>query len=320
MNLTEGLLLGLLAMALPTAISVSLLLRLQKLRRAAAWPVATGRITKSALESETLSNGSVRNRPALTFEYQVGGKHYQGSRVHVVDRAGSAGKPDEALALYPAGAAVPVCYNPTDPSEAALERNPPLSMGAMYVVVGGIFLAGVGAALLFGNLERVMAGLEAVFPPNAAPQAFIFFVLAGLVTLWVTFSNTRDARRAKGWPTVTGTVVASRVESHLTLVGSARSGTRVRLYRPLVEYAYVVDRQEYHSTLVRYGGEVSSASEPWAQAQVARYLKDAAVVVHYDPKAASHAVLETGLGFPVLSWGIVAAFFALAAWFSGLGR
>ena len=179
MNLTEGLLPGLLAMALPTAISVSLLLRLQKLRRAAAWPVATGRITQSALQSEKLSNGSVRNRPAVTFEYLVGGKHYQGSRVHVVDRAGSAGKPDEALALYPVGAAVPVCYNPADPSEAALERNPPLSMGAMYVVVGGIFLAGVGAALLFGNLERVMAGLEAVFPPNAAPQAFIFFCACG---------------------------------------------------------------------------------------------------------------------------------------------
>jgi hypothetical protein len=150
-----------------------------------------------------------------------------------------------------------------------------------------------------------MAGLEAVFPPNAAPQAFIFFVLAGLVTLWVTFSNTRDARRARGWPTVSGTVVASRVESHLAHTGNVKSGARVRFYRPLIEYAYVVERQEYHSTLVRYGGEVSSAS---------------AVVVHYDPKAASHAVLEPGLGFPVLSWGIVAAFFASAVWFSGLGR
>ena len=316
----ENVLPGILLMALPTAISVALLVRLQKLRRAASWPVATGRITRSTLESEKLRDGSVRNRPALSFEFEVGGKRHQGSRVHVVDGAGSASKPDEALALYPVGATVSVCYNPADPSEAALERNPPRSMGVMYVVVGAIFLAGLGAALAFAHLERVMAALEAVFPPNAAPQAVIFFALAGLVTLWVTLGNTRDARRAKGWPTVSGTVVASRVDSYLAHTGNVKSGARVRFYRPLIEYAYVVERQEYHSTLVRYGGQVSSASEEWAQAQVARYPKDATVVVHYDPRAASHAVLETGLGFPVLSWGIVAAFFALAAWFTGLGR
>lgn len=318
--MTEGLLLGIFAMALPTAIGVMLLVRLQKLRRAAAWSVATARITKSAVESERLSNGSVRNRPAVHFDYQVGGRHYEGSRVHVVDGAGNAGKPDEALAHYPVGAAVPVYYNPADPSEAALERNPPLSMGAMYAVVSGIFLAGLGAAFVFANLERVMARLEAVFPPNAVPQAVIFFALAGLVTLWITLSNARDARRAKGWPTVPGTVVASRVESYLAYTGDAKSGTRARFYRPLVEYAYVVGQQEYHSTLLRYGGQVSSASEEWAKAQVARYPKDAKVSVYYDPKAASHAVLETQLGFPVLTWGIVAAFFAAAFWFSGLGR
>jgi hypothetical protein len=320
MQLSEGLVPGLLVLSMPTALSAALFVRLRKLRRAASWPVVTGRITKSDIESETLRDGSVRNRPAVSFEFEVGGKRYQGSRVHVVDGAGNAGKPDETLVLYPVGASVPICYNPADPTEAALERNPPLRLWAMYAVVGAIFLAGVGAALAVVNLEAVMARLEAVFPPNAAPQAVLFFAAAGLVTLWVTLGNARDGRRARSWPTVEGAVVASHVESYLARTGDPTRGARTRLYRPRIEYAYVVGRQEYHSTRVRYGGEVSSASEEWAKAQVAVYPKDAKVVVHYDPKAASRAVLETGLGFPVLSWAIVAAFFAAAVWFSGVGR
>jgi hypothetical protein len=42
----------------------------------------------------------------------------------------------EMLARYPVGASVPAYYNPEDPTESVLERDPPPFLRALWIFVG----------------------------------------------------------------------------------------------------------------------------------------------------------------------------------------
>lgn len=66
----------------------------------------------------------IRNIPAITFEYKVGGKTFHGSRYSAKENLGNF-EVNETLAQFPTGADVTVFYNPADPSKVVIERTLP---------------------------------------------------------------------------------------------------------------------------------------------------------------------------------------------------
>ncbi len=311
---------ALLIMSFTTLLCFVVVYKLVKARQAAHWPTVEGVITKSKTgvtrEKHAQQATTVKTVAALEYQYKVEGSTYHGTQIRTGDRFGTVPGP-EILDRFPQGAKVPVYYNPAGPGESVLETRLPYSVSAAWAFAAAVFMGGVAASLLFADLDTAMEKLRSIFPPAAEPVAAIFF---GLCSLWMAFmiwDNWRQANRAKQWPTVEGTVLTSKTESYKTRAGSARQGVRVTMYEPMVEYSYVVQGREYHSTQVSFGARVSTvAIEPAAQ-RAARYPLGAKVPVHYNPKHPTVAVLETGVVFQVPTIVIAVIFVGLTVFFSG---
>ena len=212
---------------------------------------------------------------------------------------------------------MPVYYNPASPGESVLVTRLPYSVAGAWTFAAAVFMAGVGTSLIFVNLDTGMEKLRRIFPAAAEPQGAIF---CGLCSLWIIFmiwDNWRQANRAKRWPAVEGVVIASKTESHKTRSGGTR-GPLVTMYEPMVEYSYVVEGREYSSTRVSFGAEVSTQARERAAQRAGRYPEGAKVVVHYNPKHPTVAVLETGVAFQGATIVIAVIFVGLAAFFSGV--
>jgi hypothetical protein len=172
---------------------------------------------------------------------------------------------------------------------------------------------------VFANGAAILEMLEAHFPENAFVPGVGFFTLGGVLLLALLWSARRQAAEASGWPVTGGHVVASTVEHYRSRVGGARSGTLATFYEPVIEYAYRVDGRDYHSTQIGFGGKLAG-SEELARAKSARYPQGADVVVHYDPKSPSNAVLDVKIAYAKPLLVVALMFFGLALFFSGMFR
>jgi hypothetical protein len=308
-------------MAIPVGIAGVVLWKGIEVRHAAAWPSTRGRIVRSRL-------GVQRHRPAagvtavknvadVEYEFTLGDRVIRGTRIGIGEIAGA--KLEAMLNHYSVGATVPVYYDPKNPDNAVLEREPPLPIGWLYAIAAAIFLAGLGALAVFWNASTIMDELAGYFPESAFLPGMAFFALGGFMVLGLLWAARRQVAEAARWPATGGRIVKCTVENYRKRVGSASGGTLVTFHEPVVEYAYRVDDREYHSTQLSFGGKAAS-SRASAEAKAARYPAGNLVLVHYDPKNPSNAVLDlkVALGLPLLSVAI--AFFALAAFFSGVFR
>jgi hypothetical protein len=117
-----------------------------------AWPQTEGTILSSSVY---ISEGIGKNKrtgysPRVTYSYTVPGSEalYHGDKV----KAGPMGFSYPSLATaekfrdsHPAGAKVPIYFNPDDPADSALERD--VAPGGWIPILSGTISATVGAAL-----------------------------------------------------------------------------------------------------------------------------------------------------------------------------
>lgn len=119
----------------------------RKLRETADWPQADGTVTSAEVVEVERRGRSITyiDSPVITYSYWVDGQLFFNDVV-VLDRL-----PDQAdsapgrriLATYPEGTPVRVFYNPADPQESFLEREPrnwPLQSGAILIGLGVVIL------------------------------------------------------------------------------------------------------------------------------------------------------------------------------------
>lgn len=126
-------------------------------RSIGAWPKAPGVVVSSRYAASTGTtrdaNGydveSTTYTPAVTFQYEVAGTTYTGTKVTRASEGTSDGaKVKRIIDRYPAGAKVQVLVDPKDPATAYLEVG--TSVGAVFLMVfGGVFAAaGIGTLAL----------------------------------------------------------------------------------------------------------------------------------------------------------------------------
>ena len=130
---------------------------------AGSWPSTPGRITASGVETSAISRGR-GYVPSVTFRYEVAGRSYTRSRIWLTarstfdDQEGA----EEFLRAYPAGATVPVFYNPADPDDAALLIESQAGPASFLILAGLILIAGAFAwprMAAWAQRRRQAAGL-----------------------------------------------------------------------------------------------------------------------------------------------------------------
>lgn len=98
----------------------------RKIRAAQDWPATRGVV----LTSEVVDPGGESGwRARVVYRYEVGGRVYENSRIAVAVEHGnqSLHAQERLAARFPAGAEVPVYYDPRNPSDAALVKGDPNS-------------------------------------------------------------------------------------------------------------------------------------------------------------------------------------------------
>jgi hypothetical protein len=88
------------------------------------WLNTTGTVLMSTIQSKRIG-GSHKTYPVVIYQYAVNGQSYQSQYIKAGEQflnVRVTGQVQATVARYPIGTSVTVYYNPSNPSESALER------------------------------------------------------------------------------------------------------------------------------------------------------------------------------------------------------
>jgi hypothetical protein len=294
-----------------------------KVQRAKGWQQAMARITESKVEVVRHrfagDTTKVTNKAMVTYQFTAGAQTISSDCISV--GLAPSDQVDVTLSRYPVGAQVPVFYDPANPNECALERTPPVSLGCLWT--GALTGLLVYALVLswFNNGWSVNTAAVNSFPNLHHPFAVIGLSLFGLLCLASGLWNRLHQRKAFPWLRTKGKIISSVTESYLDST-AGRNHSQHRYYKPVIEFAYTVDGQEYHNTVgaTNVVNVSIAGDQAGADAQVARYPAGLEVEVFYDPKAPTRSALEVDTemmltGTPSL---VVAGILFLIAYYAAL--
>jgi hypothetical protein len=136
--------------------------------------------------------------------------------------------------------------------------------------------------------------------PDGVPALVIVLGSLGALFLGIFAVQDRALSQARQWPTVTGTVVDSRV---IDARDHGRPRSAARTYRPHVVVAYSVDGVDYRTDQL-YLGAVVGGSKPFAEREIAPYPKGSSAIVRYNPAAPGEAAIHITMGLGWLLGGM----------------
>ncbi|WP_245278951.1 DUF3592 domain-containing protein [Mesorhizobium loti] len=302
-------------------LSLITIVKWREVRALSHWLPTPGKIISSRVEArEVRSSGAgsdssdtteMRNFPAITFEYKVGGKTLQSSHYSVQENLGNF-EVTETLARFPKGAAVTVFYDPANTGKAVIERTMP--DGAFK------FMVQLSAGLVIGALVLVFSVgglLEAIRPHLPKPQnlgAAALLLFMGLMILRMGFAQKSLAEQAAKWPVTAGRIESSGLQALRNYSGYRRWRT---VFKSRIVYSYGVAGQRYSADRVSFGATVTASLPGLVSGQARSYAEGSKVDVHYDPANPGSAVLECRVRGLWL-WVCSAGFLGGAAFLVGL--
>lgn len=197
---------------------------------------------------------------------------------------------------------------------AAMAPAPRANRPVVAVAILAAIAIPIGLVVVYS--EAVSTWLGRFLPPNAQPLPAAFFCLAFLLMAWISSSNLRQARASASWPTAAGRISRSDVVKEMMYPGTARRGTKVPVFTPLVEFEYSIGGHKYSSQHVQFGATVKGAEEA-ARARLVDYPVGRELPVRYDPAHPENAVLKSTVAYPVRTIVITVVFAVLALYFGG---
>jgi hypothetical protein len=247
----------------------------------------------------------------IQYEYDFGGQHYRGTVYKLGGfTASNYGAAARIVDLNPSGKRTRCFVNPSNPSEAVLQRGslamaPFLLIPLLFVFVGGGGIYGIWRKKpAAGNVApaRVISSRSS----RVVLSLFfgVFLLMGGTFTYFLFVRPLLGVERARRWPAVPCSVISSRVQTH-----SGKSTT----YSVDILYAYDVDGREYRSNRYDFTGGSSSGYGSKASI-VAHYRPGTTAKCYVNPADPTEAVLEREF-----SPGMLVGLFPAAFLFVGLG-
>ncbi len=316
---------GLIFFPMVALLAVAIASKLIELRQAKNWVPASGHILSSGIETRRHQfegePETVKNVPAVKYEFKAGGRTVDGTRIGIGDEGGL--DIEATLKRYPAGAEVTVYYDPRDPTKCVLERDFTQDLKDSHLSKRDVLSGCVGGLAMLAALGVAIYGLAAYGPDfvrahfprlHSHAEMPVALVGFGLVMLMFFFAARRAAKQAATWPVVRGKIVKSEVEEYQERDEDSDGRTRWRTaYRPAVEYVYVANGRELRGNQISYGMSVS-AGKGYAEKVAAKFPIGGKIDVHYDPANPSNSALTAGgAGATWIGFVAALAIFALAA-------
>ncbi len=157
--------------------------------RSASWPTVEGAVLTSKLEMQQGNKGPTYSA-RITYDYQVKGRHYDGSRLAFGALSSSMGYEQGILDRYPVGGKVRVYYDRSDPAEAVLEPGLHggtwvcFGVGTVFVLSGVMFWQ-IFAAASRTRLSSSPAASQPLSPSGQKPPLLmgLIFTLMGSVVV-----------------------------------------------------------------------------------------------------------------------------------------
>jgi hypothetical protein len=273
------------------------------------------RTTGSGLNTEYVTSENLRTRSVaeVSYSFAIGADTYRSKRICPI------GEPDGTvpalLKRYPEGRVVTVYYNPDDPNECVLERDPPARIREAWLGTA------VLAALILGCFFAITKGadwLETVVPHPTRVPAMVMLISISLVVLMIVRAITKETSAMKKWPTTTGRIIRSEIT---TTVQQHRRPNRpqgdydVTMYVPRIVYAYEADGHTFQSDDI--GWSTSANRRSAAEKQVMQYPLQSQVRVFYNPDDPAQATLAPSVGRLALILWFIAGTIAFAAFAVG---
>lgn len=293
------------ALAIDAAILLAAIVKWQQVAAASKWPATTGRIVSSQAEARRVAKSravedmvktdEIRNFAAVTYAFNVGKAKFHGNRIGIGEDSGNM---DVAgtLKRYPKGAEVTIYYDPANPRNCLLERDPPSDSFFRSVFGIGFAVGAIIVAMLLGVNGKLSAGSFAL-PELRWTSATVFAVCLALCVLVLFSAAVRLQTMQRRWLKTSGRIVSSeavKLDAHVDPL-NPRS-----YFRGRTVYAYVVDGVCYQSDRISFGDLNFTRNRHVAQDDADRFTPGRDIDVYYDPDAPSSAALH--LGSPWLSW------------------
>jgi hypothetical protein len=145
-------------------------------------------------------------------------------------------------------------------------------------------------------------------------------ILAGLSFFFFLTGELRSILECKNWPTVSGTIISSKVDTidrmEINTLPNRKGMVSRFVYLPAVAYNYTVKGKKYRSSKVFLWMDAEDYHKPeTAQKIVDRYPVGKEVTVYYKPDNIEEAILETKIRFTHIVFpGIGVLFVLLGLW------
>lgn len=254
--------------------------------------------------------------PQVAYQYQMGGREYQATRVARADLS-SSDYADAArvVAHYHAGTPAVCFVNPENPAEAVLQHAQLADM--LFILIPLVFVA-VGAGGIYMGLRKKKAPEQQ--PLSSARRtgkhgqhlvALLFFAVffavgvgTGYALVFKPWARALAARQS--WMKLPCQIISSRVQSH-----DSDDGTT---YRVDILYQYEVDGIAYKSSAYNFW-RISSSGYQAKRDIVNQYPPGAQAMCHVNPADPRDAVLHPGPAGAERWLGLIPLVFALV----GLG-
>ncbi len=289
-----------------------------QVRAAKEWPSAAGKVVVSRAEvRETRVIDSdreggyrteQRNFANITYEYAVAGQKLRNNRVSIGEDLGNF-QVSETIAKYPVGAIVSVYYNPLHPKEAVLERDLPQGLWGCLGIATVITLVIVfGSAIGLHKLSELIS--TGLVDSKLSPLVIAFGAFGAVIALFALVMH-KQARLAKQWPVVDGTIKLSGLEQYRA-ARTDGGGRGPVMYQRKVQFTYVYDGNSYTGTHATLSSNLASSSDWLTRKLTPPYQDGASVNVWVNPANPSEATLNPGTPFVWFLWLLVLGFAGLA--------
>jgi hypothetical protein len=270
-----------------------------QVRAASDWPSTPGKVVVSNSElrgvrvmDQEREDGfrlEQRNFANIVYEYSVSDQTLTNNRVSIGDDRGNFGVA-ETIARYPVGTDVTVYYNSLHPRDAVLERDTPkgfwgcLGIGTVVVLV-----------IVFGSLFGLNQLTEFIStrlgnPRMSAPV--VFFAAFGSILALFALALQRQARLAKKWPVVLGTIKMSDIEQYRAAPDKGSFTRGPVMVRRQVSCVYRFNNIAYSTIQGSLATGVNSTSGWLARKFTTAYQDGASVNVYVNPLIPSEATLN----------------------------